>query len=116
MTTPPERPEHPDFWLISQAVIDNDVTVDDGTSLQDATAPFVDFESVFCAALQRAQRVSGIMPESTRRALAVVWVDAFVTGVRYERLKSTGAQQFRDPRDPGESGESSGESGSRDER
>lgn len=100
----PNRPDHPDFWLISQALIDTDAQADSGQSFPDITGRIVDVASVMYAAEQRAMRglvsLHGRMTteESDRNkgTLTALWVDAFVAGARYQHLKTSGAQQAPD--------------------
>lgn len=100
----PGRPDHPDFWLISQALIDTDAQADSGQTIPDIAGRIVDTESLMYAATQRAMRglvaLHGRMTlaesERNKAVLAATWMDAFVAGARYQHLKSSGAQQAPD--------------------
>ena len=93
----PDRPDHPDYWLMSQAVIDTDKVADSGDQpITDMVGRIVDTASLRYMAEQRAGRTvnAGIAPRSSWIALAAAWMDAFYAGTRYQHLKSTGAQEF----------------------
>jgi hypothetical protein len=88
MATPsefPDRPDHPDFWLISQAVIDNDAQADSRTqSVPDITGRVVDTASVMWL----------------RALVAAAWVDAFIAGARYQAMKNLDMQSFNESEVP----------------
>ncbi len=91
MTDPryPGRPEHPDFWLISQGLIEQDAQAEGGQ----AFGRYVDLASLTYVAEQRALRlyqadrrlVYGAVEVQTR--IAAAWMDAFIQGIRFEHLK-----------------------------
>jgi hypothetical protein len=84
----PNRPEHPDFWLLSQVLIDNDAVADSGESFEDIMARYIDVESVAYAVNQRALRAVGPMATNAVRAkYGAVWLDGFLAGVRYQHAK-----------------------------
>lgn len=95
MTDPrfPLRPEHNDLWLMSQALIDTDAQADTGQPIDDIVGRYVDLESLAYMAEQRALRALGPgAPEKLSTLLAATWMDAFLAGVQFQNLKSTGAQ------------------------
>lgn len=79
----PGRPDHPDFWLISQALIDQDAQADSGQDAEEILAAMIDPDSVTYAALQRAGRSSNPGP-----AVAAAWLDGFLTGMAVQQLKN----------------------------
>lgn len=85
MTDPnfPDRPDHPDFWLMAEVVQDLDNAADDGLSADRIVAD-LDMTSVAYMAEQRALRAQagGMVP-------AALWFDAFVMGVMFQRRKSS---------------------------
>ncbi len=88
------RPEHDDFWLLSEVILDSDVEATT-ESLLEAVRDYVDLQSLTYMAQQRAIRALGIssMDELTDSreetvTLAAAWMDAFVVGVRFERERS----------------------------
>lgn len=83
MSTPPGRPDHPDFWLISEALIELDTQADQGASFEDIVGRLVDPESVLYAAVQRAIWRKNIGGGSS----ISLWMDGFVTGVRYQHKR-----------------------------
>ena len=94
MTT---RPNHDDFWLISQTLIDNDTAMDQAVdkpaAFNEVVTAIVDMDSVTYAAEQRVLRAFG-SSLSTRQRLAAtsLWMDAFVAGAGYQKLKDEGGQ------------------------
>ena len=90
----PTRPEHDDFWLLSEVILDSD-TQATTESLLDAVRDYVDLQSLTYMAQQRAIRALGISDidelTSSREevvTLAAAWMDAFVLGVRFERERN----------------------------
>lgn len=91
----PNRPEHPDFWIISEAVIDLDASSDRGTKYKDISGPIVDPDSALYVAKQRIGRMlqvateRGITPEDVASLPLAGWMDGFFAGAEYHRIKST---------------------------
>lgn len=90
----PGRPDHPDFWLISEAVQDFDSAADDNAGFDRLVRPIVDIPSLTYTAEQRAARALGagarnplfrVTPELMR--LQATWIDGFVAGARFRQLK-----------------------------
>lgn len=106
MTDPrfPGRPEHPDFWFMSQGVIEQDAQADAGQGFEDVVGRYVDVESVLYAAKQRVLRaqqqnrtVQMLLARLTARDRALLevssqtlWLDAFIQGLRFQQLKAAG--------------------------
>ena len=92
MTEPnfPGRPDHPDFWVLSQVIIDQDSRSDNQTiPFGDRIAQVVDPDSLVYMAKQRALRILG--PNASRgqlARLASVWLDAFMAGAAYQVEKT----------------------------
>lgn len=83
----PNRPDHPDFWLISQTLIDLDAQMDNHTSpFTDTVGRVVDPQSLMYAAQQRALR-SGVQNPGVRMKVEAAWMDAFMAGASYQALK-----------------------------
>jgi len=102
------RPDHDDFWILSEIIIDSD-EVATQQSLMDAIDGYIDLDSLVYMAQQRALRALRVETEQEliegKEAIAVlasVWMDAFVTGIRYEKKKNskedTGIGSSSDPR------------------
>lgn len=95
----PKRPDHPDFWLISQAVIDNDAQADAKQGMDDILARTADPKSALYVAEQRAMRMAAHLPFSGPATMAVfgsLWIDGFMAGARFQALKDRDAQTFKD--------------------
>lgn len=93
MTDPrfPNRPDHPDFWLMSQALIDADKVADAGQEIPDIIGQVVDPDSLRYVAEQRALRALG--PSAPHRSFAMAV--ALWMGTRFQHLKTAQAQEFR---------------------
>lgn len=93
MTEFPDRPDHPDFWRLSQVVIDHDKRADDNPNPETITEVLaengIDFASLMYMARQRALRVTGRRDNATptETMLIVLYLDAFLTGVGYQRKR-----------------------------
>jgi len=97
----PGRPDHPDFWLLSQALTDLDAQSDAGQDFVQVAGRLIDPASAVYVAQQRAQRammqsspgVSGV-----RAAFSVVgaaWLDGLLTGMAVQRARTQeGAQTW----------------------
>lgn len=98
MTDPrfPHRPDHHDFWLLSQGLIEQDAQADSGQPFEDLTARYVDVRSLLYVAEQRAAlalkddtRTTYVYAANDVRAKMIgMWVDAFVQGARFQALKA----------------------------
>lgn len=84
------RPEHPDFWLLSQTVIDNDALSDNGGSFDGIISEIVDVESLLYMGDQRMLRsraMLGRMDDNTKACLIAMFIDGFMIGAKYQKLK-----------------------------
>lgn len=96
MTEPgfPDRPDHPDLWLISQAVLDLDAQADSGQGTPEIVGRHVDLESAVYMAGQRMLRVVArthgdrIAPVQVTTA----WLDGFIAGMVVQHLKTRSAE------------------------
>jgi hypothetical protein len=92
-----QRPSHPDFWLLSQALIDSDARADSGQSADDIVGLYANIEAVVYVAAQRARlalRRAGVLASpDVRMLMAATWMDAFVAGVRFQHLKQEEVRQ-----------------------
>lgn len=81
----PDRPQHPDFWAMSRAVIEKDKEVDGGKSIEQVLdEASIDTDSLIYMARQRSLMMARAIPEATDETiarLASVWIDAFLTGL-----------------------------------
>lgn len=84
----PDRPTHPDFWRMSESVLQHDGQATEGKqSVEQIVGETVDVESLKYFATQRAGtacQLSGL-PEAMVPVLAGVWMDAFMAGARYQQ-------------------------------
>lgn len=84
----PKRPTHPDFWRMSEVVLQNDGKSDEGNeSLEQIVKDTVDPESLAYFAMQRAGKAcqnSGL-PEALVPVLGSVWMDAFMAGAHFQK-------------------------------
>lgn len=82
----PNRPDHPDFWLLSETMVDIDSAADDGTSADRVLNPMVDSSSVMYAASQRGLRAHRML-SGGRTAFAAAWLDGFMVGALYRQRR-----------------------------
>lgn len=81
----PHRPDHPDFWLLSQGCIDQDAQADAGQGFEDMIGRYVDPASLHYVATQRAIRIAANPAQLP--LVAGTWLDGFLQGVRFQILK-----------------------------
>ncbi len=95
----PHRPNHPDFWRMSEILLGNDGAMDEAPDemkesiWRDRVASVVDVQSVTYMAVQRALKLSGVnsnpfrqdTPQEVARKAqgAALFIDAFVAGVMF---------------------------------
>jgi hypothetical protein len=84
----PKRPQHPDFWRISEVVLQNDGASAEGKQpLEETVKDTVDLESLTYFAMQRGgmacQRAR--LPESLAPVLGSIWIDAFMAGAKFQQ-------------------------------
>lgn len=88
----PERPNHPDFWLLSELVLKLDGRMDDTPADQrqaawkEAVTKHVDLDSISYMAMQRALRATGGQ-EQLAKMLAALYIDAFIFGCEFSDRK-----------------------------
>lgn len=85
-----KRPDTPQFWMLSDILIEQD-SIAETEGLAAAVENVIDLETLAYVAQQRAFRSLNIYTEAqafTRQEevaqLAAIWMDAFVTGAKYE--------------------------------
>jgi len=75
----PGRPDHPDFWLLAQAVMENDAAADSGTEITDIVRQYADPDSAIYMARQRLGRTG---MQGLPAALGVaIWLDGLTAGM-----------------------------------
>lgn len=81
------RPDHPDFWLMSECVLELDAAADDGVAMERIVGK-IDMKSLAYMASQRALRGTGLVKFSPVAALGGSWVDGFMAGVNFQKRRS----------------------------
>ena len=109
MFTPDKRPDNPDFWKMSQIIIDCDAQAEE-QGLEPVLDGYVDKDALVYMANQRAyralniQRESDLQDEATRESVSIIaamWMDAFIVGAKYERKTQDGTETgIGSPLDP----------------
>ena len=86
------RPDHPDFWLLSEVVLDLDGQADNAMG-SDAMDRMISSEVAVYFARQRALRAvqAGLAGPSSEPALAATWLDGLVAGMMMQAKKNQGA-------------------------
>lgn len=88
----PNRPDHHDYWRLSELVLQVDAqATEDGRRLDNIVAEIIDPESLAYTAFQRAIRVLGVNTRGQVAArmgdiakLATVYHEGFILGARFE--------------------------------
>jgi hypothetical protein len=90
----PQRPEHPDFWRLSEIVLANDGRMDAAPRREkervwkETTGSVIDVPSITYMATQRAIKLLGPPTPANlaqHSAVAALYIDAFVTGAMFEQ-------------------------------
>lgn len=84
----PKRPDHPDFWRISEVVLQHDGEAVEGKlPLEEIVKDTVDPTSLTYFAMQRAGMTcqKAGMPESLAPVLGSVWLDGFMAGAKFQQ-------------------------------
>jgi hypothetical protein len=91
----PDRPNHPHFWALSEAVKSNDGYIDSGKTIRDVfDLAQMDADSVIYMANQRGARLIGALGTPANKTDAVAnmasgWVDGFLAGLKVGDGRST---------------------------
>jgi|SRR6185437_77720 len=90
MTTPPGRPDHPDFQLISHALLGIDARSESGQDTSQILDGMIDPDSALYAAVQRASFAAKKLPKLRPHlsALAGAWLDGLLTGLHVQQEKT----------------------------
>jgi hypothetical protein len=83
----PNRPDHPDFWLMAECVQDVDAAADDGIAMERIIGK-VDMRSLAYMASQRALRIKIPPGGLTVAAAGAGWIDGFMAGVNFQKRRS----------------------------
>lgn len=83
----PGRPQHPDFWLLSEAALWVDGKSTD-TSVVEIVNEYNDCESVVYMARQRLAKMQGIRPDQVQPQLIAVYMDAITIGARAQQRRT----------------------------
>lgn len=92
------RPDHPDFWRLSEVVLGMDAGFDESAPEEEKERMWAervnavgDRASILYMASQRVMRVLGPPPTETharhQATYVAMWVDAFVAGAMFERAR-----------------------------
>lgn len=93
----PGRPNHADFWRMSESVLKQDAKFSEsnGDSFETVMAQIVDVESVIYMAEQRSEFLiakTGVPHSQVLKGLLMsVYLDAFTTGVNFQQAGGTRA-------------------------
>jgi hypothetical protein len=83
----PNRPNHPDFWRLSDVTLRLDGAAGNGRDLSTAADGLVDLDSLVYMAEQRCAiliRAFGL-PTSVHMPLVTAYVTSFITGIEFEK-------------------------------
>lgn len=98
---PADRPDHPDFWKLSDIVLRHDGPTTDPTtkhlfSMQERIAQEIDVETLTYMIRNRAGTYLQLMGLDDRNPVMVAlvssaWLDAFLVGVEWQKAKAVDA-------------------------
>jgi hypothetical protein len=81
----PGRPDHPDFWKLSQIVLRTDGRLEaDPDAFRSTVSSVIDLESLTYFARQRVMRLFPGQPERSTIALMSLYMDAFIMGAEFD--------------------------------
>lgn len=85
----PRRPTHPDFWVLSRIIIDQDNRAEGhAVPFEELISQVVDAQSVIYMASQRAMRARMLLTSGPiERRLTSLWLDAFMAGAAFQKAK-----------------------------
>lgn len=88
----PDRPNHPDYWRLSEIVLQLDAqTLVDEVSIEDQVAKDVNIDSEFYIAVGRALRFRAKMdgpimsPTEFTAFCTALWTEGFLVGCRFQQ-------------------------------
>lgn len=86
----PNRPTHPDFIILSEAVQDNDEMSERNIGFDRVMSQFCDHDSLAYITIERAKFLAAHLglPESMLSTIAGAMIDGFALGVAFERRKN----------------------------
>ena len=93
MTDPrfPNRPNHPDFWRMSEIVIEMDRRTEaHPDKFEEIVGEIVDLDSLIYMATQRSLRAATLgraTPTSIMVHGTALWIDAFTVGYKFAKAK-----------------------------
>jgi len=105
---PRSRPDHPDFWTLSNVVIQIDAMAEQHQGFTEIVGRMIDIDSVTYMAEQRAIRAMGPNASpATRSLIGATWIDGFMAGINYQNLMQQGGTSVEDtvPDDEGRTGD-----------
>lgn len=86
----PMRPDHPDFWRLSEIVLQFDAQADWlSVDINDIVKQSIDLPSATYMALQRALRIKQASsgPSGWWSYLSAAWLEGLVAGIRFEQRR-----------------------------
>jgi hypothetical protein len=84
----PDRPKHPDFWALAEAIADAEDRLEAGEDWEKILTPIVDPECLAYMSQQRAARARQTMRDhGLPFTPAAVFFDAFLVGAQYGMTK-----------------------------
>ncbi len=84
----PDRPQHQDFWDMSEIVLFLDGEITEGhRHAEDVISEMVDFDSTIYMLKQRLRRMWGEGYEPGLTSTAAAWMDGFIIGMKLGQKK-----------------------------
>jgi hypothetical protein len=87
---PRPRPDHPDFWKLSNVVIQIDAMAEQHQGFAEIVGAVIDIDSVTYMAEQRAIRAMGPNASpATMSLIGATWIDGFMAGINYQKERES---------------------------
>jgi len=81
------RPDHDDFWLMSEVVLDLDAAADDRIAMERIIGG-IDLPSLAYMSTHRVVHGLGMVKANPVAALGGAWIDGFMAGVNFQKRRA----------------------------
>lgn len=84
----PNRPDHPDFWLMSAVMQDLDAAADDKIAIDRIIGNTVDLPSLEYMSVYRVANGLPMMKVNPLAVMGASWIDGFMAGLNFQKRKA----------------------------
>ena len=82
-----ERPDHDDFWLMSEVVLDLDAAADDKIAMERIIGG-IDLASLAYMSTGRVVHGLGMVKANPVAAMGGCWIDGFMAGLNFQKRRA----------------------------